>query len=184
MLVRAIIEYASTVWDPHTQSNISQIEAVQRRAARFVKGDYRTSSTSQILKSWMANPSRAPHTLEVGDGVQDCTWSSRHSMYGLPPVCYQYQWPLTEVCCPLLQVWHLDIYRHFFLSLGYPAVERATRAHCHCWLPRGLQGSADHPTEEARLFLFLPACLRLRHTHDLVSYTQMYNNAPEWNYVR
>jgi len=100
----------------------------------------------------MANPSRAPHTLEVGDGIQDCTWTSRHSMHGLPPVCYQYQWPLTEVCCPLLQVWHLDIYRHFFLSLGYPAVERATRAHCHCWLPRGLQGSADHPTEEALFF--------------------------------
>ena len=50
-LVRPILEYASTVWDPHTTTNINQIEAVQRRAARFVKGDYKTtSSTSQMMR--------------------------------------------------------------------------------------------------------------------------------------
>ena len=50
-LVRPILEYASSAWDPYTQTEISQLEAVQRRAARFVKGDYRqTSSTSQMLK--------------------------------------------------------------------------------------------------------------------------------------
>ena len=49
-LVRPILEYASSAWDPYTQTNITQLEAVQRRAARFVKGDYRTtSSTSQML---------------------------------------------------------------------------------------------------------------------------------------
>ena len=50
-LVRPILEYASTVWDPYTTTNINQIEAVQRRAARFVKGDYKTtSSTSQMIR--------------------------------------------------------------------------------------------------------------------------------------
>ncbi len=49
-LVRPIVEYASAVWDPHTSKNITQLEAVQRRAARFVVGDYRTtSSTSQMI---------------------------------------------------------------------------------------------------------------------------------------
>ena len=49
-LVRPTLEYASTVWDPHTQECINQLEAVQRRAARFVKGGYHTtSSTSQML---------------------------------------------------------------------------------------------------------------------------------------
>ena len=44
------LEYASSIWDPHTQSNIIKIEAVQRRAARFVKGGYRrTSSVSSML---------------------------------------------------------------------------------------------------------------------------------------
>ena len=32
-------------WDPYTKSNILQLEAVQRRAARFVTGDYRTTSS-------------------------------------------------------------------------------------------------------------------------------------------
>ena len=49
-LVRPILEYASTSWDPYTKSNIQQLEAVQRRAARFLTGDYRTtSSPSQMI---------------------------------------------------------------------------------------------------------------------------------------
>ena len=49
-LVRPILEYAAPVWDPHTNNNINQLEAVQRRAARFITGDYRsTSSTSQMI---------------------------------------------------------------------------------------------------------------------------------------
>ena len=50
-LVRPSLDYASSAWDPHTQGCVRQLEAVQRRAARFVKGDYRTtSSTSQMIK--------------------------------------------------------------------------------------------------------------------------------------
>ena len=49
-LVRPQLEYAATVWDPWTQTDISKIEAVQRRAARFTLGDYRrTSSVSSML---------------------------------------------------------------------------------------------------------------------------------------
>ena len=33
-LVRPQLEYASPVWSPHTDNNVSKIEAVQRRAAR------------------------------------------------------------------------------------------------------------------------------------------------------
>ena len=35
-LVRPIVEYSSTVWDPYTQSHIYKIEMNQRRAARYV----------------------------------------------------------------------------------------------------------------------------------------------------
>ena len=49
-LVRPIMEYASCVWDLHTQRNINKLEMVQRRAARFVMGDYsRTSSVTAVL---------------------------------------------------------------------------------------------------------------------------------------
>ena len=43
-LVRPALEYASRVWDPHHATLISDLEAVQRRAARFVSNDYRSRS--------------------------------------------------------------------------------------------------------------------------------------------
>ena len=49
-LVRPILEYANIAWDPHQQYLIDDIEMVQRRAARWVKQDYRlTSSVSDML---------------------------------------------------------------------------------------------------------------------------------------
>ena len=49
-LFRPNIEYASSVWDPFTNTNFKKLEMFQRRAARFVKGDYdRTSSVTAIL---------------------------------------------------------------------------------------------------------------------------------------
>ena len=40
-----------SVWDPHNKRDINQIEAVQRRVARYVKNRYHnTSSPSEMLK--------------------------------------------------------------------------------------------------------------------------------------
>ena len=48
--VRPCLEYASSVWDPHQHNHTNRIEAIQRRAARFVMRDYRrTSSVSTML---------------------------------------------------------------------------------------------------------------------------------------
>ena len=50
-LVRPQLEYASTVWYPHTTTDINKVEAVQRRAARWATRDYRyTSSVTAMLK--------------------------------------------------------------------------------------------------------------------------------------
>ena len=50
--VRPQVEYAATVWDSHTTENIKKVEAFQRRAARFVTGDYRyTSSVTAMTES-------------------------------------------------------------------------------------------------------------------------------------
>jgi len=49
-LVRPKLEYASTLWDPHTKTQIHQIEKVQRRAARFATSRYHnTSSVTDML---------------------------------------------------------------------------------------------------------------------------------------
>ena len=51
-LVRPILEYASDVWDPHQANNIYSLERVQRRAARFITGNYdRQASVSAMLKT-------------------------------------------------------------------------------------------------------------------------------------
>ena len=48
-LIRPILEYSSTVWDPHLIKNINTIEKVQRRAARWVMSDYSQSSVTSML---------------------------------------------------------------------------------------------------------------------------------------
>ena len=49
-LVRPSLEHACCAWDPYTQRNISNVEKVQRRAARFAFRDYsRNSSVSYML---------------------------------------------------------------------------------------------------------------------------------------
>ena len=50
-LVRAQLEYACTVWSPHTDQDIDKLESVQRRVARWVTRDYRyISSVSAMLQ--------------------------------------------------------------------------------------------------------------------------------------
>ena len=50
-LVRPLVEYACTVWDPYTARCIHQLEMVQRRAARFALNRYHnTSSVSEMLQ--------------------------------------------------------------------------------------------------------------------------------------
>ena len=52
-LVRPILEYGSSVWDPQSILLQDELEKVQKRAARFVTGnyvDYETGSMTGILK--------------------------------------------------------------------------------------------------------------------------------------
>ena len=50
-MVRSVLEYSATIWDPYLKKDKSSVEKIQRRAARFVKSDYRyTSSVSQMIK--------------------------------------------------------------------------------------------------------------------------------------
>ena len=50
-MVRPILEYGSSVWDPHTDKLREELEKVQNRAARFVTKNYvyETGSMTGIL---------------------------------------------------------------------------------------------------------------------------------------
>jgi hypothetical protein len=73
--VRPQLEYASSVWATHTQSNINKLESVQRRAARFATGNYNTiSSVTTILKTTMLAQGRDYVQLKTRSAVleSDC----------------------------------------------------------------------------------------------------------------
>ena len=44
-LVPSSVEYGTTIWDPHTKSNIEKLEMIQGKGARFVCGDFRRYSS-------------------------------------------------------------------------------------------------------------------------------------------
>ena len=49
-VVRPIIEYCSTVWNPHTKEYVNKVEIVQRRSARYVTNRYHnTTSVTSML---------------------------------------------------------------------------------------------------------------------------------------
>ena len=49
-LIRSVLEYGSVVWDPYLKKDIDALERVQRRAARFVTGDYHSRSTGTLQR--------------------------------------------------------------------------------------------------------------------------------------
>ena len=53
-LVRPQLEYCSTIWSPHQQNLVHDLEMVQHRAARFVKNLYGQQSVTAMLRdlSW------------------------------------------------------------------------------------------------------------------------------------
>ena len=83
--VRPKLEYASTVWDPHTKSNISKIEMVQRQSARWVLGRFhnRSSVTDMLsLLDW--------RTLEMrrADSRLMRLYKMRHGLVALDTTQY------------------------------------------------------------------------------------------------
>ena len=55
--VRPILEYACTVWDPSTDTQMKILEAVQRRAARFVVNRYHNTSSVDAMINRLEWPS-------------------------------------------------------------------------------------------------------------------------------
>ena len=49
-LVRSTLEYGSILWDPYTQKEIDALERVQRGAARFITGDYRSKTPGSVKR--------------------------------------------------------------------------------------------------------------------------------------
>ena len=73
-MVRPILEYASTSWDRYTVTNIHLLGAVLRRVARFVRGEYKTStSPSQMIAElgWNLCTQEEPAPSRITYGLID-----------------------------------------------------------------------------------------------------------------
>ena len=67
-MIRSVLDYCSAIWDPHLKKDIDSIEGVQRRAARFVKQDYKwDSSVTKMLQelNWSTLQDRRRETRLV-----------------------------------------------------------------------------------------------------------------------
>ena len=64
-LARPVLEYASPVWDPHQSTLINSLEAVQRRAARRIVGDFSPSSSATVITSKLNLPSLQERRLQA-----------------------------------------------------------------------------------------------------------------------
>ena len=138
-LVRPKLEYATSVWDPHTQSDITKIEAVQRKAARFVTSDFRRdSSVSKMIceLKWESLKERRKsakllmmlkavnNLVDLSPAQFQLVPSPRHNVKFIQPytrtVCYQHAFipsavrllnglPLTILMSPSLPVFRAAI---------------------------------------------------------------------------
>ena len=82
IFVLPILNYAATVWSPHMQYYINKLEAIQKRAARFIVSNYRRlSSISHILNSLKLKSIVYHHSYKASslDVLQDRQSPSRAS---------------------------------------------------------------------------------------------------------
>jgi hypothetical protein len=42
------MEYGGIIWDPYTETNNNRLERIQRQAARFITGDYRSREEGSV----------------------------------------------------------------------------------------------------------------------------------------
>ena len=47
-LVRSVMEYGATIWNPYLQGDIDKLERIQNRAVRFIKKDYKSRDPGSI----------------------------------------------------------------------------------------------------------------------------------------
>ena len=117
--VRPTLEYAATVWDPHTERNIQKVEMVQRRAARFVKADFhKKHSVTKMLHdlSWHPMCERRAQAKVV------MLYRIVHGLVAIPLT--QYFTPSTRIRGHPMQyrqhTCHINAYQYSFFPSAIP----------------------------------------------------------------
>lgn len=92
-MVRPILEYCSSIWDPHLICNIQAINKVQRKAIRLVlrNHDCTVSNTAlQLQRKWESLSSRRKRSRLIAMYKihnKETAWSDLHTMLSVPTRC-------------------------------------------------------------------------------------------------
>ena len=111
--VRPTLEYASSVWDPHTQILKTKLESVQRKAARWVSNDWdrRSSVTTMVEKlQWQTLERRRMQSKMV------MVYKIQHCLVAIPSVPPYFYRPTVATRGHNQQLW---LPRHNIISFGY-----------------------------------------------------------------
>ena len=139
-LVRPVLDYGSSVWDPPGLVLQEELESVQKRAARFVTGNYNyeTGSTTGILGQlkWESLKKRRK-TIDLYCYIK---------VLKVKPVYQQMTFiPKTRGCrnqhCMAFQtpIANTDVYKGSFFPLDYQGLECPPQfSDLICWKCRGL----------------------------------------------
>ena len=118
-LVRPILEYAAPVWDPYTATNITKLEAVQRLPARFVTGDFKTTSSASQMIATLGWPTLQQRRT---DNRLVLTYKIIYNLIEIP--AQQFFRPATvslqrgRNVCFLVPFCRTDLYRHSFFPVA------------------------------------------------------------------
>ena len=118
MIVRPHLEYASTCWNPYTKRNIDKLEAVQRRAARFVLNFYDYHPTADLsgkIKKTLQWDS-LQHRRAVADLCMFHKLRNNLANIAIPPILV----PSVKHNCHYnhIQSLHSDAFRYQFFARG------------------------------------------------------------------
>ena len=153
-LVRSTLEYAGSVWDPRLAKDRQSLEKIQRKAARFVKRDYRRrSSPTRMMaglgwRGWRDLETRrrdmrltllhkiiinniAITTADLGMAAGDGRTKSNHARKLIESHGGTNSTAQGVICCP-----------------HHPRVEQATGYRSRGSFANSLQGSAGAPTDQ------------------------------------
>ena len=84
-LLRPILEYASIIWDPHTDSNTLKLETVQRRSARRIMQNYNRHASITTMLQHLDLPTlqqRRRHSKTI------MLYRIRHQLANIPTTTY------------------------------------------------------------------------------------------------
>ena len=115
-LLRPLMEYASVIWDPFTKTYTNRLEMVQRRYARFIFHDYRTTSSVTAMLDqlqWSSLEERraqakADMMYRIVNGLVDIPISLFSPTLTMRGHTQKYLIPFARI----------DIYRHSFFPDG------------------------------------------------------------------